>query len=141
MTRFKLPVIDHRSPVGLGKPPRTRGDCINGTAQTGSLEERQHGRRQCEAFSCRHNLMTIDSSDVPGRRHHGLAPPWTLSGESTSASAASCALDVADQGEHSSAEVARIMGISKRRIEQIIARWKREHAELAEMGSAVLDED
>lgn len=141
MSRVKLPVLDHRYPVGLGKPPATRACCLSGTPTTGSLDERRQGRRSCEAFSCRHNLLVTDSGDMPGRRHGGLAPEWTLRGDNTSAGAPSCALDVADEGEHSSAEVAALLGISKRRVEQIVARWKREHAELAEMGSAVLGED
>lgn len=126
--------------ISIGKPPPTRGHCIAGTPETGTHAQRISGRAQCECYACPHNLLVQDSGDVPGRRHRGLAPEWTLRGDNTSASAPSCALDIAAEGEHSSAEVARIMGMSKRRVEQIIAKWKQQHVELAEMGSAVLDD-
>lgn len=99
------------------------------------------GRKRCEAYGCKHNLDIIESESMPGRRHSGLAPPATLRGGNTNASSPSCSLDVAAQGETNCMRVADIMGESKRRIEQVIAKWRREHAELAEMGSAVLGED
>lgn len=164
MTRFKLPVIDHRSPVGVcgyclaptkhgfcsidcvnkhaaRRPPPTRGHCIAGNLLTGSHADRMTGRKRCEAYGCRsHNLDIIESESMPGRRHSGLAPPATLRGSNTNASSPSCSLDVAANGETNCHRVADIMGESKRRIEQIIASWRREHSELAEMSSAILDE-
>lgn len=99
--------------------PMTRQDCIEGTKATGSKEERIAGRCQCRVYACRFSLLVDHSGDVPGRRHAGLAPPWTLNGN-TNASAPSCALDVADGGPKSAAEVAEAMGLDKRRIEQIV---------------------
>lgn len=104
--------------------PRTRGDCIEGTDDTGSREERTAGVRQCEVIQCRHYLARVDSHDVPGRRHGGLAPPWTESGRGD-ASSPSCSLDVVDANPAglSSGEVAAVMGVSRRRVEQIVRAW------------------
>lgn len=103
------------------KPPATRGDCVAGTPLTSDRDTRQAGGAQCRAYTCRHNLLRMDSADVPGRRHDGLAPEWTLVA-STLATAPSCALDVADQHPEglSSREVARLAGVSTRRVEQIV---------------------
>jgi hypothetical protein len=98
---------------------RTRGDCVEGTALTGSREARTNGQAQCLQVSCRHNLLCARSEDRPGRRHGGLAPEWTLRGE-TSASAPSCALDVADAGPKSMREIAEFTGLTKRRVEQVL---------------------
>ncbi len=121
--------INHRLPVYA--PPATRGDCITGTPATGSLEQRMRGQVQCGALECRHNLLMVESSSRPGRRHGGLAPEWTISGSNTSAGAPSCSLDVADTGPKSAAEVASIVGLTKRRVEQIIKEFKRTHKALA----------
>jgi hypothetical protein len=171
----KLPIIDHRFPVGIGHPPPTRGHCIDAWAAeaehlewleslrgepataeetrqakdraraylalTGTLDDRMTGRRQCQAFACANNLLVEHSADRPGKRYDGLAPEWSFATKNVSASAPSCSLDVAAQGAKSSAAVAAIMGLSKRRVEQVVAKWKRQCAELAEMGSVVLEED
>jgi hypothetical protein len=98
----------------------TRGDCISGTPGSGSKDDRIAGRKQCSVYACRFNLLVDASEDVPGRRHDGLAPPWTLSGR-VDATAPSCALDVADTGPKSAAEIADMMGFDdKRRIEQLL---------------------
>ena len=104
--------------------PRTRGECIEGTPHTGSREERTAGVRQCQVMQCRHYLARVDSDDVPGRRHDGIAPPWTVS-DRGDASSPSCSLDVVDANPAglSSGEVARVMGISRRRVEQIVRAW------------------
>jgi hypothetical protein len=120
--------INHRLPIYA--PPATRGECITGTPITGSLEERRTGQKQCHA-ACRHNLLIQCSEDRPGRRHGGRAPEWTVSGENTSAGAPSCSLDVAATGPKSAAEVARVMGITTRRVEQIVKEFKRTHKALA----------
>ncbi len=117
--------INHRLPVlSAYNPPATRGDCIDGTERTGSREDRTLGIKQCGAYACPHNLLVIHSADVPGRRHGGLAPPWTMSGKHLSASAPSCALDVVDANPHgmSSGEVAKVIGCSKRDVELIVAK-------------------
>ncbi len=133
--RVSLSVIDRRFPVGLSTP-RTRGDCIAGTHQSASLEERQTGQRQCAVYGCKHNLLVVDSANRPGKRYDGVCPPAALSTASSSASAPSCALDVADQGEHSSAEVARILGTSTRRVEQIVAKWRKQAGAVRLLGVA-----
>lgn len=106
-------------------PPPTRGDCIMGQPNTGSREQRTAGLVRCGALQCRHNLDRVDSEDVPGRRHGGLAPAWTLSGSNVSAMSPSCSLDVVDANPAglSSGEVAAVMGVSKRRVEQIVRAW------------------
>lgn len=121
--------VNHRLPVYA--PPATRGDCIVGTPSTGSRAQRQRGQVQCGALECRHNLLVVESSSRPGRRHNNLAPEWTVSGENTSAGAPSCSLDVADTGPKSAAEVAKVLGLSVRRVEQIVKEFKRTHKALA----------
>jgi hypothetical protein len=107
MTRsLHLPIIQ----------PRTYGDCVDGTPLTKSLEERASGHA-CEAYTCRHNLRTVRSENVPGRRNHGIAPEWTFDSEAI-ASSPSCALDVANRGPHRCSEIAEMEGKSKRRIQQ-----------------------
>jgi hypothetical protein len=110
MTRNLLPVINT-------SPPATYGECINGTVMTGTLKERESGRVSCAALSCRHNLRRVSSENVPGRRNKGIAPEWTVDGEST-ASSPSCALDVANRGAHSCSDLAKMEGKSKRRLQQ-----------------------
>ena len=116
------------------RPPPTRGDCVAGCENTGSRDQRQAGQVQCRAYACRHNLLRQDSGDVPGRRHAGLAPEWTLVA-STSASAPSCSLDVADAHPAglSSAAVARLVGVSTRRVEQIVRAALAGHGAVAVM--------
>lgn len=101
------------------------------------------GRAQCGAYACPHNLLVTHSKDVPGRRHGGLAPPWTLSGNNTSASAPSCALDVVDAHPHglSSGEVAKIMGVSKRDVELVVAKAMKDQGavRLMKLHSGVMD--
>lgn len=104
--------------------PVLRGDCIAGTIKSGSLDERRAGSRQCGVLSCRMNLLSTSSADMPGRRHNGLAPPASPSGEVISASAPSCALDVADAHPEglSSAQVAVYLGQTKRAVELTVKR-------------------
>jgi hypothetical protein len=126
-----LPVATHDADVHAIGQPRTYGDCIAGTRVTSSLEQRMAGRAQCERYGCRHNLLRIDSADRQGRTHNGVAPELTLSGENVHAGAPSCALDVANTGPKSSREVAAIEGLTARRVEQIMAKFKRSHGALA----------
>jgi hypothetical protein len=146
--RKRLPVVvDHADPVvdravalvqnlraQAHRPPPTRGHCIDGAPNTGSREDRWAGRATCEAYACKYNLAMQDSASVPGRRHNGLAPEWTLT-DRGDASSPSCALDVADLGSHSPAQIAKYTGFDKRRIEQVIkkAREGRFGVELAKM--------
>jgi hypothetical protein len=128
-----------RLPVLRPRRPATRGDCIAGTDLTGSRDERMTGRAQCGAYDCRHNLSVVESESVPGRRHGGLAPEWTVT-DRGDAGAPSCCLDVADTGPHTPAEIARYLGTSKRRVEQIIkaALEGEGGVELARLESALL---
>jgi hypothetical protein len=121
--------INHRLPVYA--PPATRGACVEGTPMTGSRDQRMRGQAQCGALQCRHNLLVEESSSRPGRRHGGLAPEWTLSGKNMSAGAPSCSLDVADTGPKTAAETAKVMGMSTRRVEQIVKEFKKTHKALA----------
>jgi len=117
--------VNHRLPVLL-PTPRTYGDCCTGTELTGTLEQRATGQHQCRVYQCRKNLLRTDSQDVPGRRRDGVAPEGTFSGANVSASAPSCAIDVANAhpAGMSNAEVAGLMGLDKRRCEQIVKAWR-----------------
>jgi hypothetical protein len=70
-------------------------------------------------FGCRHNLLTVPSADVPGRRHGGLAPEATVT-DRGDPSSPSCCLDVANTGPKTADEIARLTGFTKRRIEQVL---------------------
>ena len=115
-------------------PPKTYQECISGTPLTGSLRERESGRVECGALSCRHNLRRVSSENVPGRRNKGIAPEWTVDGESIAASP-SCALDVANRGAHRCSEIASMEGKSKRRIQQEV------RAAVLEYKEALVDAD
>jgi hypothetical protein len=129
-------VVDHVDPVvdrtvvliqnlrrSAYRPPPTRGDCVEGVPNTGSKADRIAGRAQCQAYTCRHNLLMTDSANVPGRRHNGLAPEWTLT-ERGNAGSPSCALDVADTGPKTADEISKLTGFTKRRIEQVLKKAK-----------------
>lgn len=89
----RLPVID---------PPRpkTRGDC-------------KHGIRPCPWVSCRFHLYLDVSSRGRLKLNFGDKEPDELEH--------SCALDIADKGEHSTKQLARMIGKTKQGIEQ--AEW------------------
>jgi hypothetical protein len=102
------------------QPPRTYGGCIAGTELTGTLRERLSGRKECGALACCHNLRTVRSESVPGRRRGGTAPEWTLDSEAIAASP-SCALDVASVRRgigYRCSELAEMFGRSTRRYQQ-----------------------
>lgn len=107
-------------------PPPTRGYCLAGTPLTGSFAERKYGIRQCEAFDCKMHLATQASRDMPGRRHGGLAPEMSVSGKALVATAPSCALDLVSENPEgmSSESIGRALGCDKRRVEQILAKFK-----------------
>lgn len=109
--------------LSLYAQPPTYGHCIAGTDSTGSFTQRMYGVRRCEA-GCRYNLDIRAGEDRPGRRHGGLAPEWTLSGDTMSATGPSCVLDVAAANPSglSAADVATLFGSSTRRVEQMIKR-------------------
>lgn len=103
--------------------PVIRQDCLDGTLLSGSLEDRASGRKQCQV-ACRKNLLMRASEDMAGRRHGNLAPAASYAGDITSASAPSCAMDIADANPCglSSREVGALMGQSKRAIELTVKR-------------------
>jgi hypothetical protein len=79
-------------------------------------------------YSCRHNLHVDD--ERAGRPHHGKKPPSKVvqGGQS-------CALDVADDGEHSAEQTAQHLRVTSRRVLQL------ENRALAKMGVAKAIED
>jgi hypothetical protein len=84
----------------LPRRPVTRGDCIGGP-------------RPCPWVSCRHHLY-LDVDDEGGLRlNHPDLEPGELE--------ESCALDVADRGEHYQEEVGALLGISRQRVRAIEA--------------------
>lgn len=95
--------------------PRTRADCPR--------------QRPCPHVHCRHHLWLVVSEERRGRPHEGKKAPSTLRPYSEE----SCALDVAER-EHSASEVGRLLGVSKRRVQQIL---KRALAKLREAGARV----
>jgi len=138
-------VKNHKLPV-LGpdfSPPKTRQCCIDGTPNTSSRAERQAGNAQCSAFSCSFNLLVEHSPDRPGRRYSGLAPEWSFRGDNPSATSPSCLLDVTDANPNGmpSSDVAKILGLSKRRVEQVIKAWRTKQGatEVLKLHSALMD--
>lgn len=79
--------------------PRTRGDC-------------ERGMRPCPFVGCRHHLM-LDVGPESGS--------IKLHFEDLDAMADTCALDVADRGEHTLAEVGDAMNVTRERIRQLEA--------------------
>ncbi len=85
--------------------PRTRADCADGP-------------RPCPWVSCRHHLYL----EVDGRGHVRLAfpdkEPWELR--------ETCALDVAERGEHTLEYVGRLLNLTRERIRQLEERAPRD---------------
>ena len=77
--------------------PRTRGDCVDGA-------------RPCPWVGCRHHLYLEVTA-------HGAISPNTA--RAPEEMEESCALDVADRGPHSMAEIGRLIGLSRERIRQV----------------------
>lgn len=82
--------------------PRTRGDC--------SSDE-----RPCPWVSCKHHLF-LDINPITGtiKLNFPDLEPWEL--------AESCALDVADRGEHTLEEVGLLTNLTRERIRQLEVR-------------------
>ena len=68
--------------------------------------------RPCPKTSCRYHLWADD--ERPGRPHHGKSPPPKIKRR-----AQSCALDVADQGEHSTDQMGKLLDCVPERICQV----------------------
>lgn len=89
--------------------PRTRADC----PPTG----------HCPHVRCKHHNWNVAGIDRGGRRHGGKPPPPTLRAEwLVGAPQPACSLAVAALGAHSGRRVARILGLTTRRVEIIMAR-------------------
>jgi len=133
----------HRLPVfAPEQKAKVRADCIKGTHATGSMAERMAGQRDCLQMACRHNLIWIDSDDMAGRRHDGLAPEGTMRG-TTSAGSPSCSLDVASTGPKTAREIGRAMGMTTRAVEMWLkdAKEGRGGVELARLVSALMGDE
>lgn len=74
----------------------------------------------CRHVRCRYHLWRVDGADRAGRRHGGRNPPTTLRAEWLVAEPApSCALAQAELREHTSREIAAMLGVSKRAVEYL----------------------
>lgn len=88
----------HLRLVEVSTPPRTRADC-------------EKGPRPCPWLACRYNLAPDakradhESRQFETRRSAGVTD--------------TCALDVADRGEHTLEEVGELLGMTKERARQI----------------------
>lgn len=70
--------------------PQVRGDCVDGP-------------RPCPFVACRYNLLLEVTPTGSLKLPHGY--PWEIGDD-----VASCALDVADQGEHNTEQAAEYLG-------------------------------
>lgn len=88
-------------PVDVPRP-RTRGDCAG-------------GQRPCPWVACKHHLYLDVSPDTGSIQIvHPLREPGDL--------ADTCALDVADRGDHTLDEVGQILNVTRERVRQIEVR-------------------
>ncbi len=78
--------------------PETRADC-------------EHIPRPCPYLGCRHHL----AQDLTGNGHIHLTFPWIFPWEMTH----SCALDVAEDGQHTLEEVGEVLNVTRERVRQI----------------------
>lgn len=111
----RLVVIEPLSPEDVAilaehQRPRTRGECVDGP-------------RPCPWASCRYNLgiVKIKNDGEPVVRELAEADE-------------SCALDVADDGNHYLEEVAELLGVSREHIRQIEERAVRKLKRRGQLG-------
>jgi hypothetical protein len=90
MHRLRHPDLT-REEIRDGVRPKTRGDCVDGP-------------RPCLWVSCRYHLA-LDVHPVTGEIRGNIGD-----------NKHTCALDVADDGPKSLAEVAKVLGISRERV-------------------------
>lgn len=105
------------------KPKRARGLFVlpsDFTPRAGVPDECPTTMR-CEYVECRFHLWRVDPWDREGRRDEGKGRAGPAPGYQ-SHSAATCALDECRRGPMRSSEVGRRMGLSARRVEQVLAR-------------------
>ena len=86
--------------------------------------------RCCPHYRCDQHLAFVASPDRPGKRHPGCEIPPTLRYDVLAGQSPSCTLDVIDANPAglTSREVAKIVGLSTRRVEQIVKRARRDAA-------------
>lgn len=128
--RFLYDDNDDHGDVDELPRPRTRADCLEGP-------------RPCPWVSCRYHLLTEVSAEsgslvlnltAPGTRGHAGRPPVAPGRKASAAEVdrwvdaaveqldrmpETCALDVAEQGEHTLESVGRCMGVSDEQVYRI----------------------
>lgn len=82
--------------------PRTRAECVN-------------GQRPCQHVSCRHHLL----GDIVNHAHWDTTAQEAFDRRNEAGCNETCALDIADRGEASDEEIARVFGIPVERVQQI----------------------
>jgi hypothetical protein len=83
----------------------------------GGRDECRTGPRPCPHVTCRDNLLRVDGADRPGHRFDGRPPPTVV--REPDPGQPSCARDFYDGRERDFGEVGRIVGVGKRRAQQI----------------------
>lgn len=101
--------LDTEADAGDQEQPRTRGECVDGC-------------RPCPWWTCRYHLGT--DIDRRGRLHIHFDPA-DADGRET------CALDVAERGSHTLAEVAAVIHTGRSRVHQVEQRAWSHVAEVA----------
>lgn len=87
-------------PEAIADRPRTRGECADGP-------------RPCPYHGCRYHLGLDVTSTGSLKVTHPKDEPWEIE--------ESCALDVADRGGSTCAEVGRAINVTGQRVDQIVA--------------------
>lgn len=91
----------------------------NWTPLPGVPASREHCRdapRPCPFVRCEHHLWLVEGRDRRGRRPAG----GELGPELRAPTMTSCALDVADRGERTIEDIAASLGVTPRRVQQIM---------------------
>lgn len=102
------------------RPPKSRQSCIDGSEQTGSLEERLSGKRVCGSFGCRSHMYYRSGESRSGRRGHGDLPDDMIEFQPGH----SCVLDavLANPSGMSCTEISPLVGVTSKRAVELIAR-------------------
>ena len=100
--RFRSQERDPRTEIAESDHarPRTRGECIDGA-------------RPCPFVGCRYNLFLDVTPSGSIKLNYPTLEPWEL--------AESCALDVADRGEHTLEAVGLLLNLTRERIRQVMS--------------------
>lgn len=125
--RVDSPRLPRRGVLQAPERPKTRGDCVSGP-------------RPCPWVSCRHHLG-VDVLGTEVRERAG----WDEVDALGRPLRPSCSLDVADDGPQPIEPIARALGVSARRVDQLLKRavrraWSRApHGDIREHLLAVLE--